>query len=190
VAFARLRPGRAYLFKIDTHLTTRLQVKITPPSGHRVFINGVEHEMFDWQMGDGGLLDPQGFFSVRLEDGSGAAVGDATSLRPGRLLWSVGLGNLRNGKPAGSLRIAEDGITANAFTPGALYYDHDSGANNGSYVSDDGEVIITKVDNLLRQVYATTVLADIKAQGGSGYSIRLFPARTCPTRPMRRVSSI
>ena len=181
--FARLRPGKTYVFGIDAYSSTRVRVKITPPSGHRVFINGVEHEMFDWAMGDGGLLSPQGSFSVRLDDGSGGAVGEAAALRPGRVLWSVGLGNLRNGKPAGSLRLAEDGLTANTFKPAALYFDRDSKNQNGSYVGDDGEVTIVKVNNLLRQVYATTVLTDIVAQNDHAFSIRLFARTDVPAEP-------
>ncbi len=173
--FARLRPGRTYLFEIQTYAASRVQVKVTPPAGHRVYINGVEHEMFDWAMGGGGALDPQGFFSVRLDDGSGGIVGEVESLRPGRILWSIGLGNLRNGKPAGSIRLAEDGITANTFKPAALFYDHDSKNQNGRYVGDDGEVVVVKVGNVLRQVYAAAVLADIAAINDRAFSVKLYP---------------
>ena len=173
--FARLRPGKTYLFEIGTGAATRLRVKVTGPAGHRVFINRVEHEIFDWAMGDGGPLDAQGFFSVRLDDGGGAPVGQADSLRPGRLLWSLGLGSLRNGNPAGNLRLVDDGLTANAFRPAGLYFDRDGANQNGCYSGDDGEVIVVKVAGVLRQVYATTVLADIVTDSDHAYLIRLFP---------------
>lgn len=173
--FARLRPGKNYTFRIDTYAVTRVWVKLTPPAGHRVFINGVDHEMFDWAKSDGSPLEPQGGFEVRLDDGGGSGVGASDTLRPGRLLWSVGLGNLKNGKPAGALRIAEDGLTTNAFKPAALYYDREARHQNGRSLGDEGEVVVVKVNNLLRQVYATTVLADIVPNNDYSYYIRLYP---------------
>lgn len=173
--FARLRPGKNYTFRIDTYAVTRVWVKVTPPAGHRVFINGVDHEMFDWAKGDGSPLEPQGGFEVRLDDGGGAGVGASDTLRPGRLLWSVGLGNLKNGKPAGAVRIAEDGLTANTFKPATLYYDREAKHQNGRSLGEDGEVVVVKVNNVLRQVYATTVLADIVPNNDYSYYIRLYP---------------
>lgn len=173
--FARLRPGKTYLFEITTFSTTKARVKITPPSGHRVFINGDEHELFEWTKDGGAQLDPQGFFSVRLDDGSGAAVGEADSLRPGRVLWSVGLGALRNGKPAGSLRIAENGLTANTFKPLALFFDRDAGNQDGRYAGDDFEAIVVKSSGVLSQVYTGAVLAVIAEVNDHAYTIKLFP---------------
>lgn len=181
--FARLRPGRTYLFEVGTYSATHLRVKVTPPTGHRVFINGVEHEMFEWAMAGGAPLSPQGFFSVRLDDGSGGAVGETASLRPGRLLWFVGLGNLRNGKPAGTIRLAEDNLTANAFKPDALYFDRDAGNLNGSYAGEDEDTVVVKVNNILRQVYATTVLADIVELNDHAFAIRLYARIDVPATP-------
>lgn len=175
---ARLRPGRTYLFTANTYYLTRLRVKVTAPAGYRIFINTVEHEMFDWQMGNPTQhLDAVGHFSVRLDDGAGAAVGEAASLRPGRVLWSVGLGNLRNGKPAGSIVMAENGLTATTYQPQALFYDRDQ-FGNGVTAGDEGEVVIVKVSNVLRQVYATTALADIVPDGNHAYYIRFYPRDT------------
>ena len=174
---ARLRPGRTYLFTINTYYLIRLRVKITAPAGYRVFINTVEHEMFDWQMGNPlQHLDAVGNFSVRLDDGSGASVGEAASLRPGRVLWSVGLGNLRNGKPAGSIVMAENGLTANTYKPDALYYDRDGTAANS--VGDEGEVETIKVGNTLRQVYAQTALVDVVTESDHAYYLRFYPRDT------------
>ena len=161
VGFARMRPGRTHLFEITSQAATRIRVKITPPPGHRAFINGVEHEMFDWALGDAGVLPNQGFFSVRIDDGAGGPSGEAPSLRPGRVLWSVALGTLRSGRPAGSLRLASEGLTADTFRPAALYFDRDGPGQDGCHVGEDGEVLVVKRGGTLRQVNATSVLADI-----------------------------
>ncbi|MFM8618031.1 MAG: RHS repeat-associated core domain-containing protein, partial [Opitutaceae bacterium] len=175
VGFARVRPGRTHLFEISSQAVSRLRVKVTPPPGHRVFINGVEHEMFDWALGDGGILPDQGFFSVRIDDGGGGPVGEAPSLRPGRILWSVALGTLRNGRTAGSLRLASDGLTADTFRPASLYFDRDGPGQDGCYVGEDGEVLVVKRGGVLRQIYATSVLADIVPLSATSYAIRLYP---------------
>ena len=175
VGFARVRPGRTHLFEITSQAVTRIRVKITPPPGHRAFINGVEHEMFDWALGDGGILPTQGFFSVRIDDGAGGPAGETTSLRPGRILWSVALGTLRNGRTAGSLRLASDGLTADTFRPAALYFDRDGPGQDGCHLGEDGEVLVVKRGGVLRQVHATTVLADIVTLNATSYAIRLYP---------------
>src|SRR5688572_14441977 len=41
-AISYFRPGKNYVFTITTSQIKRLWVKITPPAGYRVFINGVE----------------------------------------------------------------------------------------------------------------------------------------------------
>ncbi len=175
VGFARMRPGRTHLFEITSQAATRIRVKITPPPGHRAFINGVEHEMFDWALGDAGVLPNQGFFSVRIDDGAGGPSGEAPSLRPGRVLWSVALGTLRSGRPAGSLRLASEGLTADTFRPAALYFDRDGPGQDGCHVGEDGEVLVVKRGGTLRQVNATSVLADIVILNPTSYAIRLYP---------------
>src|ERR1051326_3252166 len=169
----RMRPGRTYLFTINDNRLSRLQVKITAPSGYRVFINEVEHEIFDWQTGS--MLNSVGSFSVRIDDGAGSSVGEAASLRPGRVLWSVGLGSLHNGKPAGSIIMAENGLTANTYKPAALYFDRDGTSTNGAYLGTDREVIVVKYNNNLRQVYANAALADIVEESDHSYFIRFYP---------------
>ena len=190
LGFARLRPGKTYLFEISSHAVTRLRVRVTPPAGHRAFINGVEHELFDWALGDGGVLPGQGFFSLRLDDGGGGPVGQATSLRPGRALWSVALGNLRNGRPAGSLRLASEGLTADTFRPGALYFDRDAAGQDGAYLGEDGEVFVVKTGGVLRQVMATAVLADVVSLSTSSFAIRLYPRTQVGTRGLDQIWTV
>ncbi|MBI5690193.1 MAG: RHS repeat-associated core domain-containing protein [Verrucomicrobia bacterium] len=173
--FARIRPGRTYAFDISTRGLTRLRVKVTPPAGHRVFLNGVEREMLDWPAPGEGLVETHGSFSVRLDDGAAGAVGEASSLRPGRVLWSIGLGQRRNGQPAGSLRLVDDGLTARAFRPDGLYYDRDGTFADGCYAGDDGETLVVKAAGVLRQVYTTSVLADIGRMSAHAYVIRIYP---------------
>lgn len=175
VGFARVRPGRTHLFEVSSQAVKRIRVRVTPPPGHRAYINGVEHEMFDWAPGDGGILPGQGFFSLRIDDGGGGPAGEASSLRPGRVLWSVALGSLRNGRPAGSLRLASEGLTADTFRPAALYFDRDGPGQDGCNLGEDGEVLVVKSAGVLRQIHATSVLADIVTLGASSYAIRLYP---------------
>lgn len=51
----------------------------------------------------------------------GPSVKDNAAL--GQVKWDVALGRLLNGRSAGKMRISEEGLTTNLFTPGAIIYD-------------------------------------------------------------------
>ncbi|MFM9080353.1 MAG: hypothetical protein ACKOTE_09510, partial [Opitutaceae bacterium] len=82
---------------------------------------------------------------------------------------------LRNGRTAGSLRLASDGLTADTFRPASLYFDRDGPGQDGCYLGEDGEVLVVKRGGVLRQIYATSVLADIVPLSATSYAIRLYP---------------
>ncbi len=79
------------------------------------------------------------------------------------MIWEVGLGELKNGKPAGSIAMRSDVITANTYQPAGLVFE-----------SESGEIATVRDGHGLRQVWAPKALADVVRLGDRAYEIRFY----------------
>lgn len=139
-----------------------LQVEKIP--GYRIYLNGVHRN----RVAIGGDI------SVRLEpDSAPIPTGEASSLRPGRIVWTVGLGSLMGGRSAGVISLREMGFTANTYKPSALIYDTDS-----------PEVWRAWGTEHLRQIYTPNCLVDITADNDSRFRLKFYPRNTGQIGPL------
>jgi RHS repeat-associated protein len=152
---ANMKPGKAYTVYVGESDIVDYQLYFRPPSGYSVFIENVERMRFD-ASGDKML-------KVRVQSDAASPAGVAGEPRPGRIIWSVGLGQLKDGDSAGDIQLRENDLSASTFTPSALYYDH-----------DNPDVRIISSGGVLRQVYANECLADIQADNGYTFWIRFY----------------
>jgi RHS repeat-associated protein len=155
---ANLKPGKAYFCSISAWKLDYWRVRFFPPTGWSILMDEVERQRVD------GTTTK--YMKVRIVSDSGLGAGEAAEPRPGRILWSVGMGRLRNGDSAGEIQLRETTLSASTFTPSAVYFDHEHPL-----------VRIVTVGGVLRQVYAEECLADIQADGASAFWIRFY-ART------------
>lgn len=162
--YVSLIPGKKYIFTINaTSDVDDIIADLRPPNGYRMVINGVESRRFRWTRTADDPNAPANF-EARLEDTSMVTTGDASSLRPGRIVWSVGLGSLKNGRGAGSITMRQDGLSALTFKPSALIYENDS-----------AEVEVIKSGGALRQVYANSCLVDITTDNDHAFRLKFYP---------------
>jgi len=155
---ANLKPGKNYQLLVDTYFITSYDIRVEPPSGYSVFIDDVERLRYSDTAYQ--LLD------FRIEANMPSPTGQAAEPRPGRIIWSVGMGQLRNGDPAGSIQMRELALTADTFKPGALYYDH-----------SNPDITVLVQNGVLRQVYANECLADIQKDTNPSESDHTFWVR-------------
>ncbi|BET69148.1 hypothetical protein ASA1KI_40660 [Opitutales bacterium ASA1] len=155
---ADLKPGKAYFCSINAWKLDYWRVRFFPPTGWSILMDEVERQRVDGTTTE--------YMKVRIVSDSGLGAGEAAEPRPGRILWSVGMGRLRNGDSAGEIQLRETTLSASTFTPSAVYFDH-----------EHPSVRIVTVGGVLRQVYAEECLADIQADGASAFWIRFY-ART------------
>jgi RHS repeat-associated protein len=118
-AEAHLKPGRAYLCAVNVNNVSSWQLQVVAPTGYRVWMEDVERERVD-----GGSLGR--LVKVRIDAESFLPAGTASELRPGRVVWAVGLGALKNGRPAGAIKLREPGLSGGTYNRSALIYDHDT----------------------------------------------------------------
>ncbi|MEZ5276990.1 MAG: RHS repeat-associated core domain-containing protein [Opitutaceae bacterium] len=157
---ANLKPGKKYQLSIDPYFLASCDIRIELPSGYSVFVEGVERLMISGTTYQ--------FLDFRVESNVTMAAGQAVEPRPGRIVWSVGMGQLRNGDPAGSIQMRELMLTATTYTPAALYYDH-----------SNPDIEVLEQSGVLRHVYANECLADIQKdpnayEGTHTYWIRFY----------------
>jgi hypothetical protein len=150
-----MKPGMAYDFYVSGTRIANFSMHFQPPTGYSVFIENIERQRF--------ASSGNQYIKVRLMANDSLPAGEAAAPQPGRVLWSVGLGQLKNGDPAGNIQIGENDLTASIFTPSALFYDH-----------ENPDVSVVKSGGVLRQVYANECLADIQAINGYSYWIRFW----------------
>ena len=151
-----LKPGKVYNISVSSVFVSDFTLTFAPPSGHRLFIDDVEKRTIS-VTGSGAII------KVRILDDLSLGLGEASQLRPGRLVWGVGLGRLRNGEPAGTISLREAGITSTTFTPSALIYDYDAVA-----------IEVIRPSGILRQILTDQCLVDITAPNSDSVRLRFF----------------
>ncbi len=161
--FTDMIPGKEYTFTTTCSSNVdQFMADFHPPTGYRIVINHTEQKRLPWTQSTATPTPPTSF-TIRLEDTSSVPTGKSSSLRPGRIIWSVGLGNLKNGRGAGSITMRQYSLTASTFTPSALIYENDS-----------GEVEIIRENGALRQIYADSCLVDITADNDHAFRLDFY----------------
>jgi hypothetical protein len=169
-ASAQLVPGKTYTLSLTAYkVWYGYWLFMTPPAGYRLYIDGVER--YGLVYSQSGQISAPASVTIRIDNGEGALAGEASSLRPGRVIWTAGLGNLKNGQPAGVIALRQSNLTALSaadFQATALGYSPPSaevqryngtGANAGKY-----------------QIFANQCLAHVEPIGGGqeGFSLKFY----------------
>jgi RHS repeat-associated protein len=164
-----LQPNVTYQFSVAAGETCSSHFNFYDiPEGYKLEIDGVETTTIDKvsERGYGG----NGTWNVVVREecdscGSGPS-GTPSGPDVGSVLWGVGLGNLSDGRSAGSLSIRQEQLTAASYTPDALVYTPPAFTN---------EVDLTQNGNH-RQVKAPESLADVVVISATEYEIRFYKA--------------
>ncbi len=152
----QLKPGQDYIFSVrDRTDVGDIILQLDAPEGYRIY--------FDDQLRSRGDISETPF-TIRVEAEAIVPAGQASSLRPGRVVWSVGVGHLMNGRPAGEISLREQDMLAAAYTPAALVYDNSS---------PDVERIFAS--GALRQVYGVSCLVDITTDNDHAFRLKFYP---------------
>ena len=166
-----LKPNVPYTFSVDAGETCSSHFNFYDiPEGYKLEIDGVETTTIDKvsSRGYGG----NGDWTVVVREecdpcGSGPS-GTPSGPDVGSVLWGVGLGNLSDGRSAGSLAIREKQLTATSYTPDALVY---------TPPGHTDEVDVTQnVNGNHRQIKVPESLADILVMSATEYEIRFYKA--------------
>jgi RHS repeat-associated protein len=167
---AQLVPGKTYTLSLTAdNVWYGYWLYITGPAGYRVHIDDVER--YGLVYSQQGQISVPASVTIRVDNGEGAPAGEASSLRPGRLIWTAGLGNLKNGQPAGVIALRQSNTTALSaadFQASALGYSPPSaevkrydgtGGNTGKY-----------------QIFANQCLAQVEPIGGGqeGFYLKFY----------------
>jgi hypothetical protein len=160
-----LIPGKDYNLTLGaSQCGTGFNIYINPPPGYRVYIedvckSGIRYTGTPWVQ-----VPPT--VKIRLDDGVSLGAGDSSSIRPQRVVWSVGLGSLKNGSSAGSISIRQVGVTASTFSISSLFCG--SGSAEVQRIYDQS--------GRLRQVFANTCLVNITPlpSGSEGFTIDCY----------------
>ena len=166
-----LQPNVPYHFSVAAGETCSSHFNFYDiPEGYKLEIDGVETTTIDKvsERGYGG----NGTWTVVVREkcdscGSGPS-GTPSGPDLGSVLWGVGLGNLSDGRSAGSLSIREEQLTAISYSPDALIYTPPGHTN---------EVDITQnASGNHRQIKVPESLADILVTSATEYNIRFYKA--------------
>ena len=150
----QMKPGVDYYFASETTGVDVFLVQVDAPSGYRVYIDDMKRTRSE--VGQ--------TVKVRVVAETVMAMGAAAALRPGRVVWEVGMGRLLNGETAGAISLRELDLSYQTYRPYALVYDN---------ASPQVERIL--VNGVLRQVYAINGLADITEDNDHAFRIKFYP---------------
>jgi RHS repeat-associated protein len=135
------------------------------PEGYALEINGKEIATID--KGGNNLGDGDGTWSITLRKGWGSDnSGESAGPKQGSVSWDVGLGNLGDGRWAGSIGLRSDSLNALIYTPSELLY------SPPGYTSEVD--VVRNQDSSLRQVKAPQALADIIVVNANQYELRFY----------------
>lgn len=104
----------------------------------------------------------------KCKDCEGGDTGESCDMRAGSIRWSVNMGRLSDGRPAESLSIREQMLSAAIYTPAALIY---SAPGLTTEVEE-----IRNPDTSLRQVKVPRALADVVVISNTEYEVRFYSA--------------
>lgn len=169
---ANMAPSRTYTLSMTAmNVHEHFRVYIAAPTGYRVFINEVEQYGLNFTAAPANWVSVPSSASVRVENGEGAGPGVASSLRPSRVVWSVGLGDLKNGDAAGVISLRQANHTAFSaadFQTSSLIYSAPSAEVQVRYGTGSASGSF--------QVYATQCLAQVNplTGGPQGFTIKFY----------------
>lgn len=137
------------------------------PEDYFVEVDGKEKRTIDKQgvsIGEG-----DGLWNItvrrRCKCGNGNA-GESPGGKLGSIMWDVGLGNLSDGRSAGSLGIHAESLAAYHYTPVGLIYSPPGYTNEID--------VIRNPDFSLRQVKSPASLADVVSIDSNEYQVRFY----------------
>ena len=167
---AALKPGKDYTVTVTGMDVSGYRAHFNPSEGYTVFINGLERNLFDASSTE--LDDTSNdVFSIRVETVPGSVftpAGEALPLSSGKVVWRVGMGQLRNGKSAGFMAIRQDALDTTTFQISSLIYD-----------SSSPEIDRVPSSGTIEQVRAPFGLVDVSSITG-GYELEFFTTATGP----------
>jgi RHS repeat-associated protein len=171
IGTAIMKPGKTYTLVVMGDGGAHGRINFNAPPGYVVFVEGVECGLYPVASVTGNYYEiwTEDYyeFDIRLEKAPGTeqtlAAGQASAMSSGKALWEVGMGELRNGKPAGAIGMRSEAINANTYKPAGLFYSTDSAA-----------VDVVWDANGLRQVFAPKALASISPINARSYEIRYY----------------
>lgn len=147
-------PGKGYDFVTTFSNLSQFEFFLAPPAGYEVVFGQVKSDGVRHTVQSG-----QTTYTYRafLQSTQFLPAGQSSDLGVGRIRWSLGLGNLRNGDPAGVIQLRED----DALTPLGL----------GNVIVESGNPQVDRIDVSAthRQVLAPQTLVDISESAGELY---------------------
>ncbi|MEZ5276502.1 MAG: RHS repeat-associated core domain-containing protein [Opitutaceae bacterium] len=172
---ASLVPGKEYTVTVTGDWVEGYRAHFNPSEGYTVFINGLERNFYDASSTvinlDPLIGMPSDSFSIRVEVVPGSnftPAGVALPLSSGKVVWRVGMGQLRNGKSAGYMAIRQDNLDATTFQISSLIYE-----------SPSPEVDRVPNTGALSQVRAPFGLVTVTTISG-GYRLAFYSSATGP----------
>lgn len=171
VFLSRLRPGKSYEANVTGDYITSggYEISFTAPQGYDVYINNLPSDLFkSAYTGTGSYSDD---FSIEIRaqrTAAGGPWGSFSGISLGKsITWSVGLGDLRTGRSAGSIVFKEADLSNSPTSRSKLYYTVPD--NLGQvFVLGDGPGYQT-----LRQICTPIGFTDLVDVSG-GYEIRFY----------------
>ncbi len=145
-AYISMVPGQGYNFTSNFSSITQFEFFLSAPAGYEVVFgevksDGVRHTV------PGGQTNTT--YRAHLRSTQYLPAGQSSDLGVGRVRWSLGLGSLRNGDPAGVIQLREDNALA-SLSPNDLILE-----------SGNPQVDRIVVGGTFRQVLAPQCLVDI-----------------------------
>ncbi len=139
------------------------KIYVNPPPGYSIYIDDIRRRGVSFS---GSPLSPPPSVILRLDDQVSLGAGESTSLRPQRIVWSVGLGSLKNGSPAGAISMRQLGLSATVFSRAALFCGNASAEVQRIYDNS----------GFLRQVFANSCLVNITTlpSGSEGFLLSFY----------------
>jgi RHS repeat-associated protein len=173
-SFVNLTPNKSYQLTISGGSCSS-HVNLEAPEGYYFEIDEKTKATIDRP----GTIPGQGdgSFKVVLREkcpctGDGSTAGSSTGTKVGSLIWSVGLGELPNGKSAGTIGIYERAITEKTYRPISLVYTPP--ANEAIEVINPNQI--------LRQIRTPRVIADIVEISSWEFEIRFYDPSQAVTK--------
>jgi len=165
-----LTPGKNYTVTVTGMDVSGYRAHFKPSEGYTFFINGLERNYFDASTT---VLDEisSDEFDVRVEVVPGSVptpAGQALPLSSGKVVWRVGMGQLRNGKSAGYMSIRKDDLDSTAFQMSSLIYE-----------SSSPEIDRVPSVGTIEQVRAPFGLVEVSSITG-GYELEFYKSATGP----------
>ncbi|HEY9155853.1 MAG TPA: hypothetical protein VIM69_12025, partial [Opitutaceae bacterium] len=179
---AGFTPFKNYVLQVGLlpGCTGNVNFQLSSSQPANVLINGVSGGTGVQATNGRTTLDPNGmtYYTYRFQvalpayfkpdlEPSYLAAGTCTSISPDKPVWFVGLGNMRDGTPAGVVGFRQPTIDSTVFTMADVYH-----ASYYPVIDHEVDLIYQGVN--LHQVYCREVLVDIKTLSTTSYEIDVY----------------